>query len=124
MYKFNLSEVGKRIQEVRGNENQVDFGKKLGLTQTQTSRLETGRAKKPQAELLLKICMESDPPINLHWLVTGAGSKYFGRSIDTDPNYDSRFELLVAGVRDIKKEGDYATLGEIQRLVEEFQKKN
>ena len=123
MYKFNLIEIGERIQEVRGKENQANFGRKIGLTQTQTSRLETGRAKKPQAELLFKICMASDPPINLQWLVTGMEPKYFGSGISTDPNYDTRFENMISKIRKLKKDGDYVKLGKIQDLVESQKEK-
>ena len=115
---FNLLEIGKRIKLVRDKLNQVDFGRKLGLSQAKLSLLEAGRVKKPHAELLFKICMQSDPPINLQWLVTGIGTRYVGRSIDVDPNVDPRFELLISQIRDIKKEGDYIILGKIQELVE------
>ena len=115
---FNLLEIGKRIKLVRGKLNQADFGRKLGLSQAKLSLLEAGRVKKPHAELLYKICMQSDPPINLQWLVTGIGTRYVGRSIDVDPNVDTRFELLISQIRDIKKEGDYVILGKIQELVE------
>jgi len=115
---FNLLEIGKRIKLVRGKLNQADFGRKLGLSQAKLSLLEAGRVKKPHAELLFKICMQSDPPINLQWLVTGIGTRYVGRSIDVDPNVDPRFELLISQIRDIKKEGDYVILGKIQELVE------
>ena len=115
---FNLLEIGKRIKLVRGKLNQADFGRKLGLSQAKLSLLEAGRVKKPHAELLFKICMLSDPPINLQWLVTGIGTRYVGRSIDVDPNVDPRFELLISQIRDIKKEGDYVILGKIQELVE------
>ena len=119
---FNLLEIGKRIKLVRGKLNQADFGRKLGLSQAKLSLLEAGRVKKPHAELLYKICMQSDPPINLQWLVTGIGTRYVGRSIgvdpNVDPNVDPRFELLISQIRDIKKEGDYVILGKIQELVE------
>lgn len=118
MLVFNLLEIGKRIKLVRGRHNQADFGRKLGLSQAKLSLLETGRVRRPQVEVLFKICMLIDPPINLQWLVTGIGPKHAGRGIDVDPNVDTRFELLISQIRELKKEGNYMILGKIQELLE------
>jgi len=123
-YQFDLVGVGRRIKNIRGDENQADFGRKIGLSQTKTSRLETGRTSKPSAELLFKICILNDPPVNLHWLITGEGSKYVGKDINVDPNTDQGFELLISQIRELKKEGDYRILGKIQELVESKGKKS
>jgi transcriptional regulator with XRE-family HTH domain len=117
MLEFNHFKIGERIKLVRGRYNQAEFGRKLGLSQAKLSLLETGRVRRPQAEVLFKICMLSDPPINLQWLVTGIGTRHVGRSIDVDPNVDTRFELLISQIRELKKEGDYVILGKIQELV-------
>lgn len=118
MLEFNHVEIGEKIKLVMGRCNQVEFGRKLGLSQAKLSLLETGRVRRPQAEVLFKICMLSVSPTNLQWLVTGIGPKHVGRSIDMDPNVDTRFELLISQIRELKKEGHYVILGKIQKLLE------
>jgi len=68
--KIVKSELGGRIKQVRGRENQREFAKMLGFSSSYLSEVESGKTK-PSLELLLKISQFTR--YSLHWLVTGEG---------------------------------------------------
>ena len=68
----DLKAIGRRIREIRGFDfNQRDFGKLLGIGQTQLSKYEKGQSV-PTLELLLKLKAHSRRSID--WIVTGETS--------------------------------------------------
>jgi transcriptional regulator with XRE-family HTH domain len=67
--ELDLKAVGRRIREIRGFElTQGEFGKTLGIGQTQLSKYEQGQSK-PTLELLLKLRAVSGRSID--WILTG-----------------------------------------------------
>jgi transcriptional regulator with XRE-family HTH domain len=65
----DLVAIGRRIREIRGFDyNQRDFGRLLGIGQTQLSKYEKGQSV-PTLELLLKLKTHSGRSID--WIVTG-----------------------------------------------------
>jgi transcriptional regulator with XRE-family HTH domain len=69
MKSSELKAVGRRIREIRGFRlTQAEFGRKLGIGQTQLSRYELGLAL-PTTEVLLKLKAYSGRSID--WILTG-----------------------------------------------------
>ena len=65
----DLRAIGRRIREIRGfDRTQREFGKMLGVGQTQLSKYEKGLSA-PTLELLLKL--KSYSGRSLDWIVTG-----------------------------------------------------
>jgi transcriptional regulator with XRE-family HTH domain len=65
----DLKAIGRRIREIRGfDHTQREFGKMLGIGQTQLSKYEKGLSA-PTLELLLKL--KSHSGRSLDWIVTG-----------------------------------------------------
>ena len=65
----DLTAIGRRIRQLRGFDlTQRDFGKLLGIGQTQLSKYEKGQSV-PTLELLLKLKAHSGR--SLDWIVTG-----------------------------------------------------
>ena len=65
----DLKTIGRRIREIRGfDHTQREFGKMLGIGQTQLSKYEKGLSA-PTLELLLKL--KSYSGRSLDWIVTG-----------------------------------------------------
>ena len=65
----DLRAIGRRIREIRGfDRTQREFGKMLGIGQTQLSKYEKGLSA-PTLELLLKLKFYSGHSID--WIVTG-----------------------------------------------------
>jgi len=65
----DLVAIGRQIREIRGFDyNQRDFGRLLGIGQTQLSKYEKGQSV-PTLELLLKLKTHSGRSID--WIVTG-----------------------------------------------------
>ena len=65
----DLRAIGRRIREIRGfDHTQREFGKMLGIGQTQLSKYEKGLSA-PTLELLLKL--KSYSGRSLDWIVTG-----------------------------------------------------
>ncbi|MGA2373371.1 MAG: helix-turn-helix transcriptional regulator [Terriglobales bacterium] len=65
----DLKSIGRRIREIRGfDHTQREFGKMLGIGQTQLSKYEKGQSA-PTLELLLKL--KSYSGRSLDWIVTG-----------------------------------------------------
>lgn len=65
----DLKAIGRRIREIRGFElTQADFGRMLGIGQTQLSKYEKGQSV-PTLEFLLKLKAYSGK--NIDWIVTG-----------------------------------------------------
>ena len=68
----DLKAIGRRIREIRGFDcTQRDFGKLLGIGQTQLSKYEKGQSV-PTLELLLKLKAHSGR--SLDWIVMGEDS--------------------------------------------------
>lgn len=68
----DLKAIGRRIREIRGfDHTQRDFGKLLGIGQTQLSKYEKGQSV-PTLELLLKLRIFSGR--SLDWIVMGETS--------------------------------------------------
>jgi len=66
---LDLEAIGRRIREIRGFDlTQAEFGRILGIGQTQLSRYELGQAV-PTADVLLKLKAYSGKSID--WIVTG-----------------------------------------------------
>jgi transcriptional regulator with XRE-family HTH domain len=67
----DLRAVGRRIREIRGFDlTQTEFGRLLGIGQTQLSRYELGLTI-PTTEVLLKLKAHSGKSID--WILTGDG---------------------------------------------------
>jgi DNA-binding transcriptional regulator YiaG len=67
--RFDLKAIGRRIREIRGFDlTQSEFGKILGIGQTQLSKYEMGQSA-PTMEMLLKLKAYSGKSID--WIVTG-----------------------------------------------------
>jgi transcriptional regulator with XRE-family HTH domain len=65
----DLKSIGRRIREIRGFElTQTEFGRLLGIAQTQLSRYERGE-NLPTTEVLLKLKGHSGKSID--WILTG-----------------------------------------------------
>ncbi len=70
----DLKAIGRRIREIRGFDlTQAEFGRILGIKQTQLSKYELGQSA-PTLEVLLKLKAYSGK--NIDWILTGeAGGK-------------------------------------------------
>jgi DNA-binding XRE family transcriptional regulator len=67
----DLKAIGRRIREIRGFDlTQAEFGRILGVGQTQLSKYEMGQSV-PTLELLLRLRGHSGRSID--WIVTGEG---------------------------------------------------
>jgi len=65
--------IGRRIREIRGFDlTQEEFGRILGLPQTQVSKYELGQSA-PTVEILFKLKAYSGKTID--WILTGEGPK-------------------------------------------------
>jgi DNA-binding transcriptional regulator YiaG len=65
----DLQAIGRRIREIRGFDlTQAEFGRLLGIGQTQMSKYEMGQSV-PTLELLLRLKAYSGKSID--WIVTG-----------------------------------------------------
>jgi len=65
----DLKAVGRRIREIRGFDlTQAEFGRMLGIAQTQLSKYELGQSA-PTLEVLLKLKTYSGKTID--WILTG-----------------------------------------------------
>lgn len=67
--KLNYADIGKRIIEIRSGLSQAEFSKIFDISQSDVSRIEKGTYKKPDIELLYKICIAFNRSIE--WLLTG-----------------------------------------------------
>jgi transcriptional regulator with XRE-family HTH domain len=66
---FSLEGVGRRIRELRGfDTKQVDFARRIGVSQSYLSALERGE-KEPCAGVLVAISHEFEKSVD--WLLTG-----------------------------------------------------
>ena len=71
--RVDLKAIGRRIREIRGFElTQAQFGKILGIGQTQLSKYEKGQ-NAPTVELLAKLSAHSGRTID--WIVKGTDDK-------------------------------------------------
>jgi len=67
--RTDLKAIGRRIREIRGFDlTQKQFGRILGLPQTQVSKYELGLSA-PTVEILLKLKAHSGKSID--WILTG-----------------------------------------------------
>ena len=65
----DLKAIGRRIREIRGFDlTQAEFGRIIGVAQTQLSKYELGQSA-PTLEILLKLKTYSGRSIN--WILTG-----------------------------------------------------
>jgi transcriptional regulator with XRE-family HTH domain len=65
----DLKAIGRRIREIRGfDRTQIEFGRMLGVGQTQLSRYELGE-NLPPTEVLLKLKAISGKTVD--WILTG-----------------------------------------------------
>ena len=68
-FRPDLQAIGRRIRQIRGFElTQAQFGKLIGVGQTQLSKYEKGQSA-PTLEFLLKLKAHSRK--NLDWIVSG-----------------------------------------------------
>ena len=66
---LDLKAIGRRIRQIRGFElTQAQFGKLLGVGQTQLSKYEMGQSA-PTLEVLLKLKGHSGKSVD--WIITG-----------------------------------------------------
>jgi len=71
--RIDFKGIGRRIREIRGFElTQAEFGKILGIGQTQLSKYEKGQ-NAPTLELLVKLSAHSGRTID--WIVKGTDEK-------------------------------------------------
>lgn len=61
------SNIGMRIQMIRGKMTQEEFAKKIKIKQSNVSRYERGRVPKP--DVLMKIARFAN--VSIEWLLTG-----------------------------------------------------
>jgi len=66
--EIDYRSVGERIKSIRGLKSQEEFGKELGLSQVDISRIERGEVK-PTPELLYNICINYGK--GFPWILTG-----------------------------------------------------
>ncbi len=67
--RADLKAIGRRIREIRGFDlTQADFGRILGIPQTQVSKYELGLSA-PTIEILLKLKAHSGKSVD--WILTG-----------------------------------------------------
>jgi len=67
--RLDLKAIGRRIREIRGFDlTQEEFGRLLGIGQTQLSKYELGQSA-PTVEILLKLKAYSGKSID--WILTG-----------------------------------------------------
>ena len=67
--RLDLKAIGRRIREIRGFDlTQVDFGRMLGIGQTQLSKYELGQSV-PTVQILLRLKTYSRKSID--WILTG-----------------------------------------------------
>ena len=90
--------------EVFGYTKEKDFAKFLQLKQQNFSN------RKKRGTLLPDIvqkCIELHPEVNLHWLITGSGSKYAADELNTPPMAVDKDLLagVLKGVEDYLKKG-------------------
>lgn len=65
----DLKAIGRRIREIRGvNLSQTEFGRLMGIGQTQCGKYERGESE-PTVELLLRLKAYSGRSVD--WLLTG-----------------------------------------------------
>lgn len=68
-FQPDLQAIGRRIRQIRGFDlTQAQFGKLIGIGQTQLSKYEKGQSA-PTVEFLLKLKIHSGK--SLDWIVTG-----------------------------------------------------
>lgn len=68
--RVDLKTIGRRIREIRGFDlTQEDFGRILGIPQTQVSKYELGLSE-PTVEILLKLKVYSGKSID--WILEGS----------------------------------------------------
>jgi DNA-binding transcriptional regulator YiaG len=71
--RIDLKAIGRRMRQIRGFDlTQAEFGRMLGIGQTQLSRYELGLSL-PTTEVLLKLKACSGKSID--WILTGEGPK-------------------------------------------------
>jgi transcriptional regulator with XRE-family HTH domain len=66
--RADLAAIGKRIRQVRGDEGQEVFAPRLGITQSQLSKVERG-VLPPSIEVLLRLKKEFGKSVD--WILTG-----------------------------------------------------
>jgi transcriptional regulator with XRE-family HTH domain len=67
--RVDLKAIGRRIREIRGFDlTQAEFGRLLGIAQTQLSKYELGQSS-PTIEILLKLKAFSGKSVD--WILTG-----------------------------------------------------
>jgi transcriptional regulator with XRE-family HTH domain len=66
--------------------NQSDFGKSLGMTQSNISRMTSG-GNKVSVEVLNRMA-DKYQQVNLHWLLTGVGEMFLDAVENTDSHVD------------------------------------
>lgn len=77
----DLQAIGKRIRQIRGFDlTQAQFGKLIGIGQTQLSKYEKGQSA-PTLDFLLKLKAQSGK--SLDWIVSGEG-------VSQPPDYTKR----------------------------------
>jgi transcriptional regulator with XRE-family HTH domain len=80
----DLQAIGRRIRQIRGFElTQAQFGKLIGVGQTQLSKYEKGQSA-PTLEFLLKLKGYSRK--SLDWIVTGVEASRATDSLPTEVN--------------------------------------
>lgn len=67
-----------RFRLLRGNDSQVQFANKVGITKQKVSNYENGIVK-PTYEVLVLLAEELH--VNLNWLITGYGNMYIQNPI-------------------------------------------
>jgi len=64
-----LAAIGRRLRQVRGFEiSQIDFARRLGISQSQLSKYERGKAA-PTAQVLRRL--KDGFGVSVDWLLTG-----------------------------------------------------
>ena len=66
--RLDLKAIGERIRALRGNQLQEEIAPKIGISQGQLSKIESGRMA-PSLETLVRLASRFDK--SLDWIVTG-----------------------------------------------------
>lgn len=115
--------INDRIKVIRKHNNLTmdKFGKRIGITKTSVSLIESGK-NNPSEQTLILICKEFG--IDYLWLTTGKGEMF---SPISDDETIAKFDAIMAGEKDTHKvilktllDMDEETLKSLDKFIEKY----
>ena len=115
--------INDRIKVIRKHNNLTmdKFGKRIGITKTSVSLIESGK-NNPSEQTLILICKEFG--IDYLWLTTGKGELF---SPISDDETIAKFDAIMAGEKDTHKvilktllDMDEETLKSLDKFIEKY----